>query len=64
MRTPEQFWALSEEMEAESEDLRTIASSMEQWEVVRLLSDVSRFLFSAGSALYVHSEKYVVSKHT
>ncbi len=63
MRTPEQLWKLGDEMEVESEDLKKIASSMEQWEAVQLLADVSRFLFSAGSVLYRHSEKHEVSKH-
>lgn len=64
MRTPEQLRELSNELRTESESLKQIASSLEQWEAVRLLREASADLFSAAGDLDLHAEKYEVSRNT
>ncbi len=64
MRTPEQLRELSDEIQIESDDLREIASSLEQWHAVQLLRQVSGSLFSIAGDLDIHTEKYGVSKDT
>ncbi len=64
MRKPEQLRELSNEIQAESDSQQATASSLEQWEAVRLLRSASLYLFSAAGALDIHTEKYGVSKNT
>lgn len=58
MRTPEQLRELSDEMQIESDNLKEIASSLEQWHAVQLLKQVSSSLFSIAGDLDIHTEKY------
>ncbi len=64
MRTPEQIRELSDELQAESDNVKETASSLEQWEAVRLLRSASLYLFSAAGALDIHTEKYGVPTNT
>lgn len=64
MMTPEQLRKLSDEIVDESEDLKEIASSKEQWEAVQQLDQAARLLFSAAGALDIHTEKYELSSDT